>query len=146
MPSTTVNQYEGLFLMSPAASGDLPGSLQFVREMLERAGADIQAVNKWDDRRLAYAIRGQKRALYILAVFRVAGVQIANIERDCNLSEQVIRVLMTRADHMGEAEIEAAKQVGERTQTEVKLRAPGAAGTPGDAEGADVPEEAEATA
>lgn len=141
MPASSVNLYEGLFLMSPAAGGDLPGSIQFVREMLERAGAEILTVNKWDDRRLAYAIRGQKRGLYILALFRVNGVQIANIERDCNLSEQVVRVLMTRADHMGETEINTALSADERTATESKLRGPA-----GEGESADEPEEAEANA
>jgi small subunit ribosomal protein S6 len=115
--------YEGLFLMSPSAGGDLAGSLTFVREMLERAGAEILTVQKWDDRKLAYPVRGQKRGTFILALFRVNGVQIANIERDCNLSEQVSRALMTRGDHLGETEIASIVQAGDKTAAEVKLRA-----------------------
>lgn len=125
MATTGPFLYEGMYLMSPTASGDLAGSLAFIREILTRAGAEILTIQKWDDRKLAYPIRGQKRGTYILALFRVNGVQIANIERDCNLSDQVIRNLMTRADHLGETEIDSIIKGGERTATEVKLRAPG---------------------
>lgn len=130
--------YEGLFLMSPSAGGDLAGAVEFVREMLDRAGAEILTIQKWDDRKLAYAVRGQKRGTYILALFRVGGVQIANIERDCNLSEQVSRVLITRGDHLGETEIESIVNAGEKTATEVKLKEKPAA------EAAAVPAKAEA--
>lgn len=138
MATTGPFLYEGLFLMNPSAGGDLAGALGFIREILERANAEVLTIHRWDDRKLAYPIRGQKRGTYILAVFRVNGVQIANIERDCNLSEQVIRALMTRADHLGETEVAGLIEAGKRAQTEVKLRATGegrgAAGATGAAE------------
>ena len=107
----TVRLYEGMFLMSQqTVSLGLNEALLVVRAILERAGAEIVALSKWDDRKLAYPIKGQKRGTFLLAHFRVDGVQIANIERDCNLGDDVLRVMITNADHMGEVEIEAAKQ------------------------------------
>lgn len=143
MTESNAALYEGLFLMNASAGGDLAGSVGLVREMLERAGAEILSVHKWDDRKLAYAIRGQKRGSYIFGLFRVGGVQIANIERDCTLSEQVARVLITRADHLGETEIDSIVKEGEKTAVEVKLREqPEAAAT----ESAEAPEAAETPA
>lgn len=138
MASSKPELYEGLFLMSQQAGGDLSGSLQFITDILTRANAEILSVQKWDDRKLAYNIHGQKRGTYVLGLFRVAGVQIANIERDCNLSEEVARVLITRADHMGDVEIQSVLSGTQKSQDEARLR--------GEAPRQDAPEEVEATA
>ena len=109
MADTTPRLYEGLFLINPqAVAGDIDGAITHVQEMLDRAGAVVKMLRRWDERKLAYTIDGQKRGVFLLSLFEVAPVQIANIERDCNLSEQVLRVMMTRGDHMGEVEITAA--------------------------------------
>jgi len=111
--------YEGLFLFSPAAGSELDATLAHVREMIERVEGEIVTLAKWEERKLAYTIGDMKRGLYVLALFRVEGSKIVNIERDCNLSEQVVRAMITKADFMGELEIEAAKN-GAQTATEVE--------------------------
>ncbi len=105
----TTHLYEGLFLISQGAiAGDPAAATQHVQDMLDRAEATTRVIHKWDERKLAYPIEGQKRGTFFLAYFDARPTQIANIERDCNLSETVLRVMMTRCDHMGEVEIERA--------------------------------------
>ena len=116
--------YEGLFLMNSAAIGsDLNKGLEFVREILDRASAEVEAISKWDDRRLAYEIKGQKRGLYLLAYFRVSGGQIPNIERDVTLSDQALRCLILRAEHIGEAELQLAREKDGETRDAASLAA-----------------------
>lgn len=116
MAETRINLYEGMFLLNQQiAAADFGAALEFVREVFRRAEAEVIVLRKWDDRKLAYEVRGQKRGVYILAYFKARAAQIANIERDCNLSEQVVRCLILRADHMGEAEITAAREGAELT-------------------------------
>ena len=122
MSEVNVRLYEGLFLLSAQASGDLAGSMQHVKDILDRAEAEIISLRKWDDRKLAYAIKGQKRGTYILAYFNARGTQIANIERDCNLSELIARVLMVKPEHMAEAELELEKKEAEERGIEAALR------------------------
>ena len=110
MADPTPKLYEGMFLMSQSAiSAGVDSAISTVQGMLDRANAETVTLSRWDERKLAYPINNQKRGTYLHSLFRVAPVQIANIERDCNLSEDVLRVLMTRADYMGETEIEAVK-------------------------------------
>ena len=110
MADPTPKLYEGMFLMSQSAvSAGVDSAISTVQGMLDRANAETVTLSRWDERKLAYPIENQKRGTYLHSLFRVAPVQIANIERDCNLSEDVLRVLMTRADYMGETEIEAVK-------------------------------------
>lgn len=92
--------YEGMFLFPQSASADLGGAVDHVREILARSGAEIISLVKWDERRLAYDIAGNKRGLYLLAYFRAPTSGIARIERDCNLSERMLRSLVLNAEHM----------------------------------------------
>ncbi|MCC6682781.1 MAG: 30S ribosomal protein S6 [Phycisphaeraceae bacterium] len=116
--------YEGMFLLSQqTASAGLNEAINAVSQILERAEAEVLCISKWDERKLSHPIRGQKRGLYVYALFRAAGVRIANIERDCNLGDDVTRVLITAADHMGETEIELAQQAAARTADEAVLTA-----------------------
>lgn len=103
--SKRVYQYEAMFLLSQAVAADLSGAIDHIKEILGRAHAEVIALKKWDDRRLAYEIDGQKRGIYILAYFKAAGPDVAHIERDCNLSEKVMRVLILRADHLSNDEM-----------------------------------------
>jgi small subunit ribosomal protein S6 len=103
--------YEALFLLSNQhASADLGGCMDFLKEVFNRAEAEVLILRRWDDRKLAYEIKTQKRGVYVIAYFNSRRSQIANIERDCNLSEQVVRTLIIRADHLGDVELELAKQ------------------------------------
>lgn len=121
MTEVRIHLYEGMFLLSPQAGvADLTGAIDHIREILNRAEAEILILNKWDERKLAYEIKKQKRGLFILAYFKARASQIANIDRDCNLSEQVLRSLIVRADHVGDLELEAAKLRAERP-TEAQL-------------------------
>ena len=123
MADSTATLYEGLFLLYQSAAGDLAEAVDHVREILNNTRAEILFVRKWDDRKLAYSIHGQKRGLYLLSMFRVSGNQITQIERDCNHSDLVLRVLITRADHLGDVEVEQGVKDAQVTEDEIKLRA-----------------------
>lgn len=117
-----VATYEGMFLFPQSASADLGGTVAHVREILERNGAEIISLVKWDERRLAYDIRGNKRGLYLLSYFRAATPALAEIERSCNLSEQLLRHMVLRADHV-QPELMVNEDGARRLADEIALRA-----------------------
>jgi small subunit ribosomal protein S6 len=122
MPPTRTYAYEAMFLISQAVAADLSGAVAHINELLARAHAEVIAMRKWDERRLAYEIKKQKRGLYILAYFKAPNTSIAHLERDCNLSEKILRAMILRADHLTEDEMRAA-DAREALETEAKLRA-----------------------
>ncbi|MEO0514784.1 MAG: 30S ribosomal protein S6 [Planctomycetota bacterium] len=131
MADTTPKLYEGMFLMSQSSvSAGLGNAIDIVRGMLERVDAEILTLAKWEERKLAYPIDGHKRGTFLLTLFKVTPTQIANIERDCNLSEDVVRVMMTRADHMGETEIAEALKAAETVGDAANLEEQGEAAEP----------------
>tara|TARA_B100001059_G_scaffold233441_1_gene273511 strand:- start:13655 stop:14197 length:543 start_codon:yes stop_codon:yes gene_type:complete len=122
MTTTLTNNYEGLFLLPQSAGSDLGGATELVKGLLDKVGAEIISFKKWDERRLAYEIKGNKRGLYFLCYFKIAGQEIAALERQCLLSEDMLRHLITRADHLTMEEMMAIDAQQELAD-EIKLRA-----------------------
>ncbi|MAC20562.1 MAG: 30S ribosomal protein S6 [Phycisphaerae bacterium] len=122
MTEVRINMYEGMFLFPQTATADLAGAVAHIESILERAGAELVSICKWDERRLAYDIKGNKRGLYLLTYFKSERSRISGIERDCNLSEQLLRAMVVRADQIPTEEIEAANG-REALADEIKLRA-----------------------
>src|SRR5512145_3278458 len=100
--------YEAMFLFPQQQAADLRGAVDHVQNILARAEAEVISLCKWDERRLAYEIRGNKRGIYFLVYFRARRNAIAGIERDCNLSERLLRSIILRADLVPQERMEAA--------------------------------------
>lgn len=106
---TVVNRklYEAMFLVDSAeASADWDGVNSAIKKILERAGAEIVSMRKWDELRLAYEIDGKARGTYILCYFRAEGEKLRDIERDVQLSERIMRVLILSVDHLTQDDVE----------------------------------------
>ncbi len=121
MSDTSRHNYEGMFLVSQASAADLNAITEHIKGILDRAGASVIAFKKWDERRLAYDIQKQKRGVYFLSYFSCEPGNVAGLERDFNLSEQVMRFMLLRADHLTEDEMKAADG-SEELATEAALR------------------------
>jgi len=93
------NVYECMFLLDTnKVAGDVSGSAKQVHALLERNHAEILASRQWDERRLAYPVKGHKKGLYYLTYFRCDGKNVVGIERDLALSELVLRYMILHVD------------------------------------------------
>jgi small subunit ribosomal protein S6 len=79
-------------------AGDVPAAAKQLHTVLERNGAEILASRPWDERRLAYPIGNHKKGLYYLTYFRSEGKNLANLDKDCKLSELILRQMVLRVD------------------------------------------------
>lgn len=105
-----MNQYEAMYLFDPTFGQSWENCENEVRRLMDRAGAELLFCKKWDERRLAYPIRGRKRGVYVLTYFRAAPEKISGIERDAQISEAIIRALVVRADDVTPELMERAMQ------------------------------------
>ncbi len=121
MPVDQVKCYEGLFLFPQTAASDLQSAVDHLKEILARAEVKIISLRKWDERRLAFEIKKNRRGLFFLVYFEAAPNTLAHIERDCNLSEQVLLSMVIRAEHLTREQMEAADGQSELAD-EIKLR------------------------
>ena len=95
-----MNQYEAMFVIDPTFGANFETCEQEVKRLMERAGAELLFCKKWDERRFAYKVKGRKRGVYVLTFFNCAPDKIVGLERDVHISEDVLRVLVLRADYM----------------------------------------------
>jgi small subunit ribosomal protein S6 len=103
-----LNTYEAMFLLGPSGA-DAEKAVSLVRGMIEKHGGQILVIKKWDERKLAFEINRQKRGTYVISFFKAPAPAIAPLERDVKLSEDVMRILVTRGEHLTEAEMNAVE-------------------------------------
>ncbi len=65
-----------------------------VTGLFTKHGAKILSSRRWDERRLAYPIRGQHRGTYLLTYFAVDTQALTAIRRDLQFNEAVLRSLL----------------------------------------------------
>jgi len=145
--SQSTKTYEGMFLIQPGS--DFQVASEPIRTVLGRSEAEIISLKAWDERRLAYEIAGQRRGLYVLAYFTADPAKIGDIERDTQLNEGILRVLITRKDRPNEEEmggdtpasLREAAAAASAAATEAAV-AEAAAAAAAEAAAADAPDEA----
>ena len=87
--------YEGMFLLDTArAAKDWEGTEALVTGILERYGAKLILKDKWDERKLAYPVKKQRRGTYYLAYFEAPAATMGEVRRDLLLTEGVLRFLI----------------------------------------------------
>ena len=113
--------YEAMFLFPQTVSADLQSAVDHIGEILSKGHAEVISLCKWDERRLAYDIKGNKRGVYVLTYFKCDADKLAAIERDARLSEKLLRSMITRADHLAPEQI-AAMEGRQQLADEIALR------------------------
>jgi len=100
--------YEAMYLVDAAwATANWDELIKTLNTIMDRAEADVVNIRKWDERRLCYAVAGRTRGLYILSYFYVLPEKISQIERDVQLNEMLLRLLILRAEHVASEAMEA---------------------------------------
>jgi len=91
--------YEGMFIVdSGRYSRDPAGLAQQINDLIAQFGGTVLAARLWDERKLAYPIKGHKKGVYWLTYFKMPGANLAALERQCEITEDIIRKLVLKVD------------------------------------------------
>lgn len=94
-----LNVYEGLFIFDSNRYGRDPGGVSAqIADNVQKLGGEVLVSRLWEERRLAYPINGQRKGTYWLSYFRLDGKQLTTLERECQLSESILRSLVIKID------------------------------------------------
>jgi small subunit ribosomal protein S6 len=104
-----VNQYEIAILYDPDLEIDLEKATTRVEKIMTDNGATITKTDNWGKRKLAYTIRKHDMAVYVFYTVEMPGANVAKLESILNITDEVIRFLITRPDLKAIAKAEAAK-------------------------------------
>ncbi len=121
MSNERTGLYEGMFLFPQSATANLQAAVDHLKSLLDKAGASIITMKKWDERRLAYEVSGNKRGVYFLVYFNAPTQAISDLERRCNQSEELLRMMVTKAEHVPQELIDA-NDGAQDLASEIKVR------------------------
>ena len=86
------------------------GASSKVAELLKRAGGQISRETTWEERDLAYPIKRQTRGVYTFYELDLPAPAISQLENSLNITEGVLRHLITKIDHRGQAQAATVAQ------------------------------------
>lgn len=123
-----MNQYEVAVLYHPDLEVDISKAEDRVTKIITDNGGKIVSTDNWGKRKLAYPIKRNEHAVYVFYTVEMPGEGVKKVESTLNITDEVIRFLITRPDLKAIAKAEAekvakaAKQAerGEKADEEVK--------------------------
>ncbi len=93
--------YETMVLVdSSVGEKGLPEVIRHVSGLIGRFEGSIERIEKWGERELAYPIEHVKSGIYILFYFRADAAVVSEIRRLLQMSEQVLRFILIKAEEM----------------------------------------------
>ena len=103
--------YEGMFILDAnrlARDRDgLPGD---IASAIKEAGGSLEVSRLWEERRLAYPIKGHRKGAYWISYFRIPTGNLVGLARELELKEGILRHLFIRLpDSLVEPILEHAK-------------------------------------
>lgn len=102
-------QYEIAILYDPDLEVDLEKATSRVEKILTDNGAKIANVDNWGKRKLAYPIKKHEMAIYVFYTVDMPGANVSKLESVLNITDEVIRFLITKPDLKAIAKAEAEK-------------------------------------
>jgi small subunit ribosomal protein S6 len=120
------NVYEGLFILDPNRYGHDPDGVSGqVPSLIEKLGGEILVSRLWEERRLAYPIKGQRKGAYWLLYCKLDPGQLAEVKKQCLLNDNLLRSMFLKVEpRIVDALVEHARSAPVVTLTEEVEAAP----------------------
>ena len=93
------NVYEGMFILDSNRYARDPGGISGkVETLVKDIGGDMLVSRLWEERRLAYPIKGHRKGTYWLSYFRAGSEKITSLNRQCQITDEILRHLFLKID------------------------------------------------
>lgn len=104
-----MNQYEIAVLYHPDLEIDLDKATSRVEKIFKDNGGKVVAQDNWGKRKLAYPIKKNEHAVYVFYTVELPSEGVRKVESTLNITDEVIRFLITKPDLKAIAKAEAQK-------------------------------------
>ena len=104
-----MNEYEIVILFDPDLEVDLAKSQEKIEKIFTDNGGKITNTDSWGKRKLAYTIKNHDSAVYVIYSVTIPGRSVRKIEYTLNITDEVIRFLITRPDLKALAKADAER-------------------------------------
>ena len=136
-----MNQYEVMYVVDAALEDSARSELiNRFNELVVKNGGEVERVDEWGKRRLAYAINYKTEGYYVLMYIKAPADLPRELERNLKISESVLRYLVIRYEGELPAKREMNRPVREAAEAPAAsaVEAPAPAAAPAPVEAASV--------
>jgi small subunit ribosomal protein S6 len=78
---------------------------------IEKTGGEVLLSRLWDERKLAYQIKGHKRGTYWLTYFKIDATKVKELNRQFQITDSILRFMFLKLDpRIVDAVVEHAKE------------------------------------
>jgi len=102
--------YEIAVLYHPGLEIDLDKGTAKVEKIIKDAGGKISKTDNWGKRKLTYPIAKQEFAVYVFYTAEIPAEHVRQVEQALNITDEVIRFMITKPDFKAMAKAEALKE------------------------------------
>ncbi|MCL2622272.1 MAG: 30S ribosomal protein S6 [Planctomycetaceae bacterium] len=93
------NVYEGLFILNSELYARTPDDISGqMAVFIEKIGGEVLLSRLWDERRLAYPIKGHKRGTYWLTYFKIDPAKVKDLTRQFQITDSILRFMFLKLD------------------------------------------------
>lgn len=104
-----MDSYELAVLYHPDLEIDLDKAAEKVKKIVTDNGGKITAEDNWGKRKLAYKIKNHDHAVYVFYTAELPAQSVRKVESIFNITDEIIRFLITKPDTKAIAKAEAIK-------------------------------------
>ena len=104
-----MEQYELAVLFHPDLEIDLEKAEKQITKLVKAADGKITETDNWGKRKLAYSIAGHEHAVYVFYTLEMPGSGVRQLNDALNITDEVIRFLISKPDLKAIAKAEAMK-------------------------------------
>jgi small subunit ribosomal protein S6 len=104
-----MNQYEIAVLYHPDLEIDMDKATTKVEKIFTDNKGKVTNVDNWGKRKLAYPVKKNESAVYVFYTLDIPAESVRKIEATLNITDEVVRFLITRPDLKAIAKAEALK-------------------------------------
>jgi len=116
-----MNQYEVMYVIDTALEDTARAALvERFSDLVKKNGGEVDRIDEWGKRRLAYAINYKTEGYYVLMYIKAPADLPAELERNMQISDSVLRYLVIRYEGALPAKREPLKPYAARTQEAVE--------------------------
>ena len=116
-----MQEYEIAVVYDPGLEVDLSKAEEQVKKIIAEYNGKITSTDNWGKRKLAYEIAKNEYGIYVFYSVEIMPNTLNKIESALNITDEVIRYLITRIDPKDKEKAELAKQAKAKTDDEKSI-------------------------
>lgn len=93
-----MNKYEVMFIAKPLEDAEVDPIVELVSNLITKNGGNIEKVDRWGKRHLAYPVKKQADGYYVLINFEAEPDVIKEIDRVIKIHDTILKHLIVRVE------------------------------------------------